>query len=534
MKNSNIHNTPWLISNNLNQLEGIENLSSKILRGIEREALRVNYSGNISNLPHPYELGSSLTNTNITTDYSEALLEIITGTNNSVESLIKELSSIHNFVCNSLNNELLWHNSIPELSSKEDDDIPIAWFGKSNIGMYKYIYRKGLAKRYGKKMQCIAGLHYNFSLNNEILEQLQHKDKNQKNLYYFKLMRNFIRYSWLIVYLFGSTPAMPKDLMRKDINGLINMDDKTVYMPYATSLRVSKIGYYSKVQSTLNVSYNCLEEFLSNLYEAINKPWPEYQDIGTHEKGEWIQLNTNVLQIENEYYSMIRPKCSINNNDRLINNLKHNGVNYIEVRCLDIDLDSAIGINAETCRFLDSFLLFCATEDSPLFLKNEYEEHYENFFNVAYKGREPNLSIKKTGLNITLKQWATELIAKIGDIASILDRGTHENLHYDSVLNQLKKVNNQDLTPSAKIIRNLKDRKISLAEYSLEISKQHSFILKKETDSNHNYYKKNAIKSHDECYALEEKNEMSFNEYVNYLQDNVDKQFNNNSNIIEP
>lgn len=532
MKNSNIHNTPWLISNNINLLQGIRNIPSKILRGIEREALRVSYSGDLSNLPHPHTLGSSLTNKNVTTDYSESLLELITETNNSVESLIKELNSIHNFVYSSLNNEMLWHNSIPELSSKEDNEIPIAWFGKSNMGMYKHLYRKGLARRYGRKMQCIAGLHYNFSLNDEIIEKLNHEEKDQenfKNRCYFNLMRNFIRYSWLIVYLFGSTPALSSDLIGNvNIYNFDEIDSKTVCMPYATSLRVSKLGYYSKVQSTLDISYNCLEEFLSGLYDAIKKPWPEYQNIGTHYEGKWIQLNTNVLQIENEYYSMIRPKCTINNNDRLITSLKHNGVQYVEVRCLDIDLDSATGISAETCRFLDSFLLFCAIEDSPIFLKNEYNEHYENFSNVACRGREPNLLIKKADLQVPLKQWATELLTKIGDVASLLDKETSKNLHCNSVLNQFKKVNDQDLTPSAKILRNLKDRKISLAEYSLEISKGYSSVFKRKIDSDNYKYKLNAIKSHEDFHKLEETSDISFDEYVEFLQNDLNKHFNDN------
>ncbi|AGF48785.1 glutamate--cysteine ligase [Candidatus Kinetoplastidibacterium galati] len=516
---------------NINLLKDIRDLSSKILRGIERESLRVNYSGDLSNLTHPYALGSALTNKNITMDYSEALLELITGTNNSVESLMEELLSIHNFVYSSLDNEMLWHNSIPELSSKKDNDIPIAWFGKSNAGMYKHVYRKGLARRYGRKMQCIAGLHYNFSLNEEIIENLGYKAKDQENLKnqsYFKLMRNFIRHSWLIVYLFGSTPAISRDLIGSNVNikDLEEIDKNTFYMPYATSLRVSKFGYYSKVQSTLDISYNSLEEFLVGLYEAIRKPWPDYQNIGTRYKDEWIQLNTNILQIENEYYSMIRPKCLIDNNDRLINSLKNKGVQYIEVRCLDIDLDSAIGISAETCRFLDAFLLFCATEDSPVFINNEYKEHYENFSNVACRGREPKLLIKKAGSQVPLKQWATEIITKVSDIASLLDKGTHKNLYCDSVLNQLRKINDQDLTPSAMIIKNLRDRKISLAEYSLEISKNYASLLKSERNLNYYKYKENAIKSHEECQELDEKNEINFDEYIKFLQDELNEHFN--------
>src|SRR5690606_13889187 len=136
--------------------------------------------------------------------------------------------------------------------------------------------------------------------------------------------------------------------------------DETLYLPHATSLRMSDLGYQNKAQSDLQLCYNDLETFLARMYAAVTTPWPAYQAIGTHRNGEWIQLNTNVLQIENEYYSNIRPKRSTGRCERPAMALAERGVQYIEVRCLDIDPFAPVGITPVTSRFMDAFLLFCA------------------------------------------------------------------------------------------------------------------------------------------------------------------------------
>src|SRR5690554_2847852 len=138
-----------------------------ILRGIEKEGLRVDAEGALARTPHPTQLGSALTNPSITTDYSEALLELITGTHGSIQSLRGELEDVHRFVASQLQNEFIWNQSMPAILPGEAD-IPIGWYGSSNTGMLKHVYRRGLAERYGKAMQCIAGVHYNFSLPDEL------------------------------------------------------------------------------------------------------------------------------------------------------------------------------------------------------------------------------------------------------------------------------------------------------------------------------------------------------------------------------
>src|SRR5690606_4966686 len=159
---------------------------------------------------------------------------------------------------------------------------------------------------YGKAMQCIAGVHYNFSLPDTLwdvlgVEGTTPEDKRSRG--YLALIRNFTRYSWLLMYLFGASPAVSRSFMRGQDAGLQVLDDETLYLPHATSLRMSDLGYQNKAQSDLQLCYNDLETFLARMYAAVTTPWPAYQAIGTHRNGEWIQLNTNVLQIENEYYS---------------------------------------------------------------------------------------------------------------------------------------------------------------------------------------------------------------------------------------
>ncbi|KAG0774457.1 hypothetical protein G6F22_014041 [Rhizopus arrhizus] len=280
-------------------------------------------------------------------------------------------------------------------------DIPIAWYGKSNTGMLKHVYRRGLAERYGKTMQCIAGVHYNFSLAEDLWSVLDTQPgsvQDRRSRGYIGLIRNFTRYSWLLMYLFGAAPALASDFLRGREHPLERLGDHTLYLPYATSLRMSDLGYQNKAQSQLKLCYNDLDTFLGRLYDAVTQPWPDYQKLGTHRNGEWIQLNTNVLQIENEYYSSIRPKRATGRCERPITALAERGVQYVEVRCLDIDPDSPVGIDANTSRFVDAFLLYCTASDSPFFPANGYcQRSADNFSTVVKEGRKPGLMLDREG-----------------------------------------------------------------------------------------------------------------------------------------
>jgi glutamate--cysteine ligase len=457
-------------------------------RGIERETLRVNRQGTLALTPHPNALGSALTNEQITTDYSESLLEFITSAEHDVATALDELDRIHRFVNDKLDGELLWSQSMPcQLPGEEA--IPIAWYGTSNIGMIKHVYRRGLAVRYGKAMQCIAGLHYNYSLSETLWrvlkadEQSQADDKTFQSESYIALIRNFHRYSWLLMYLFGASPALASDFLRGREHRLQPLSADTLYLPYATSLRMSDLGYQNNAQAGLMPPYNDLDSYMRNLSRAVRQAYPAYEAIGTHRDGEWIQLNTNLLQIENEYYATIRPKRVINSGERPVEALCARGVQYIEVRCMDIDPFEPIGINLQTSRFLDAFLLFCALDDSPLTNLAADHENRENFALTVKEGRRPGLQLHRNGEPITLQAWGLELLEKIQAAADLLDAqlGTSGSAsagnnaqHMQALAAQKAKLLDPTLTPSARVLAALEENGNSFERFGLQQSEKHA------------------------------------------------------------
>ncbi len=468
-------------ANRLKRLEANLPLLARTLRGIEKEGLRVDERGQLSRRPHPAGLGSALTNEHVTTDYSESLLELITGTHADAGSLLAELTDTHRHVYSVLDGELIWNQSMPA-TLPDEADIPIAWYGTSNTGMLKHVYRRGLAERYGKTMQCIAGVHYNYSLPDDIWEMLDTapgSTQDRRSRGYIGLIRNFTRYSWLLMYLFGAAPALARDFLRGHDHPLQALDAGTLYLPHATSLRMSDLGYQNKAQSQLKLCYNDLETFLGRLYDAVTQPWPEYQKIGTHRNGEWIQLNTNVLQIENEYYSSIRPKRTTGRCERPITALAERGVQYVEVRCLDIDPYSPVGIDAATTRFMDAFLLFCAASDSPFFPASGYcQRSVDNFATVVKEGRKPGLMLDRDGQPIGLAQWGAELLDRIAPYAALYDAALGGDAYAQAVQAQRGKLADPGSTPSARLVAELKDSGASFLEYSLALSRKHAETLR--------------------------------------------------------
>ena len=454
-----------------------------ILRGIEKEGLRVDEQGKLALTPHPSQLGSALTHPKITTDYAEALLELITETHGNVTSLREELCAIHRFVAGKLNNEMIWNQSMPPLLPPEPD-IPIAWYGPSNTGMLKHVYRRGLAERYGKAMQCIAGVHYNFSLPDEFWTVLNTDGQGIEQIRsrgYLALIRNFTRYSWLLMYLFGASPAVSENFLLNRPHQLERLDADTFYLPYATSLRMSDLGYNNKAQSELELCYNDIETFLKRMHDAVTTPWAPYQKIGTHRGEQWIQLNTNLLQIENEYYSSIRPKRAVERGERPSAALAARGVQYIEVRCLDIDPECPIGISAETCAFMDTFLLFCATEDSPMFPNNGFcRDSSDNFSVVAKRGREPGLTLIRQNKSVPLANWGHELLERMAPYAEMLDNAYKTNLHKQGLQAQKIKLDDANETPSGRLLKTLKESGQSLQAFTLAQSKRHHETLARE------------------------------------------------------
>ena len=243
-----------------------------VRRGIEKESLRVRPDGRLADTPHPRALGSALTHPNITTDFSESQLELITGAHDSVDVTLEELERIHQVVYQALpKDEMLWCASMP-CGLPADDAIPLGRYGTSNVGRAKTVYRSGLSHRYGRRMQAISGIHYNWSI------------PGRTNEHYFALMRTFRRHAWLLFYLFGASPAVCASFVEGRKHELKELKPGTMHLPHATSLRMGRLGYQSDAQSSIAVSFNTLEDYGASLQEALTRPYEPYEKIGLKDK----------------------------------------------------------------------------------------------------------------------------------------------------------------------------------------------------------------------------------------------------------
>lgn len=447
-------------------------LSGVGLRGVEREALRVDRAGRLARTPHPQVLGSALTHPNITTDYSEALIELVSSAHASTDDLMHELDLVHRFVQQGLGEETLWSASMPaELPSEAE--IPIAWYGNSHIGMLKHVYRRGLAVRYGKAMQCIAGIHYNFSLPESWWELLGREEgstlsaRDEQSARYIALIRNFHRRAWLLMFLFGASPALSTDFLQGRPHQLQEIGPNTLALPHATSLRMSDLGYQNKAQTGLIPPYNSLEEYMTGMARAVRMPWPEYEALGLRRDGEWIQISTNVLQIENEYYASIRPKRITRSGERPLQALCERGVQYVEVRCIDVDPFEPSGISASTARFLDVFLTTCALADSPSSTAAGFEECRLNFASAVREGRRPDLQLQRDGQPISLRDWSLQLLDEMQPVAQWLDAKAGSDVHQQALRTQLARIQAPQELPSARVAQAIQDAGASFHRFAL-------------------------------------------------------------------
>lgn len=451
-----------------------------INRGIEKESLRITAKGTLAQTPHPSQLGSALTHSSITTDYSEALLEFITPVSNSIDSSLQLLEDIHSFVYQKIGDEVLWSASMPCIMSG-DDNIPVAQYGSSNVARMKTVYRYGLGHRYGRLMQAIAGIHYNFSMPQTYWDHAWQAagSPGERQDYiserYLGLIRNFRRYSWLLIYLFGASPAVCSSFLRgRDHHGLQAFDDesKSLYLPYGTALRMGGLGYNSDTQKQLNVCYNSLGYYVDTLSSAIKQRHPAYADIPFGQEGNYQQLNDSLLQIENEFYSSIRPKRVANSGETPLCALVRGGIEYIEVRCVDLNPFSPVGLDAQQIRFLDTFLLYCLLQESPPCDDEEQAAQAANMDAVVNTGRQPGLQLNNGNENVPLVDWSNQLLRAMNPIAELLDT-THETRDYSASLNnQLAKVADPELTPSARILREMRERKLPFFRLAMAYSKE--------------------------------------------------------------
>ena len=494
---------------------------NSITHGIEKESLRVDSRGRIAMTQHPSGLGSPLTHDFITTDFSEALIEFITPVFTDPTSSLKYLEDIHRFLYSQLEDgELLWTSSMPCII-EQDDQVPLAQYGTSNIGKLKTLYRSGLGHRYTRAMQTIAGIHYNFSLPDDFWQLLHSSLSSNQDLQdfkteqYFNLIRNFRRYSWLLIYLFGASPAICKSFIKdKTDHGLDRFDNYTYHMPYGTSLRMGDLGYTSDAQTDLFVSYDSLDEYIAGMRDAIQSPYAPYADIDKTST-EHQQINSNILQIENEFYSTIRPKRVSKNGERPIHSLKNGGVEYIEVRCLDLNPFLLIGIDETQINFLNAFLLFCLLRKSPPSSKVEYKEIQHNFSSVVSEGRKPGLNLAQNGKAISLTDWAEEILQESLEVANLLDSTCTISSYQDAVKEQLAKIADSDLTPSAQVLATMREKQMPYSPFALKQSQESAeYLHNKLSNESLDKFKKITEKSNRDREQLEQSDILSFDDFL--------------------
>ncbi|BFM13974.1 glutamate--cysteine ligase [Maricurvus nonylphenolicus] len=454
---------------------------SRVYKGLEKESLRVTPEGTLAQSAHPESLGSALTHPRITTDYSEALLEFITSPTDSTEDLLQELDRIQAYTYRQLGDELLWGASMPCMLGV-DSDIPVAQYGSSNPGRMKTVYRLGLGERYGRVMQTIAGIHYNFSVSDEFWQFWHEREgredslQDYKNRRYFDLIRNFRRNFWLLLYLFGASPAVCRSFVKGREHQLqpFGEDEHSLHLPYATSLRMGNLGYQSSAQNSLVVNYNDLDTYLQTLCEAITSPHETYQGIGLkNAEGDYHQLNTSLLQIENEFYSTIRPKRTAKSGETALSALHNRGVEYIEVRCIDINPYEPLGINAEQVNFLDAFLYYCLLVGSPETDCEKYRRSLENQRLMVEEGRDPAMRLLSAAGEQSAAQWGHALLDDIARAAALLD-STYGTSHYsEAVEAQRAKLDDPSLVPSARILADMKDSGQTFYGLAMSLAGEH-------------------------------------------------------------
>ncbi len=491
-----------------------------ITRGYERECLRVDANGQLATTAHPAALGSKLTHPWITTDYAEALLEFITPPSQDPAFPLDFLRDIHRFSAQQLGNELMWAGSMPCVLGN-DKDIAIADYGSSNAARFKTVYREGLGLRYGRKMQTISGAHYNWSLPDEFWATLKDccaaagSTQDFVSDRYFGLIRNFLRFGWLIPYLFGASPAVSESFLQGRKSDLQELFPGTLYGPHATSLRMSDLGYQNRAQAQLHVSFNSLAEYTQALETAIRTPDPYYEEIGVRDGEHWKQLNANLLQIENEFYAGIRPKRIGKHGERPAQALQKYGVEYVEVRLFDLNPFVDIGITPDQGTFADVLLLMCLFRESPPITAREQSENDENKNRVVNRGRQPDLHLLAHNREQPFRPLAHELFDDMQPFAEMLDAAYGGDRYSATMQNLRTRIDHPDTTPSAKVLSEIREQG-GFFKHAMHLAKQHTAGLQAQSldEATKARFIASVHESHQKQQQLEVHEQGSFEDFV--------------------
>lgn len=510
------------------QSSGFAKSLTQIKRGVEREGLRIKPSGALSQAEHPKVLGSALAHESITTDFSESLLEFITPPAESSQTTVEQLNDIHKFVLSKLDNELLWPMSMPCFID-DDNGIPIANFGSSNVGKMKQVYRIGLKNRYGSMMQAISGVHFNFSLSADFWKQwaqLHNTSPSQQQIDadYFALIRNYRRTCWLIPYLFGASPALCSSFLKGKEHKLPfkKVGKGTYYMPYATSLRMSDLGYTNAEQSSLEICYNELDNYVRLLRDAMQRPSTRFSQYAAGEEGHWQQLSHNILQIENELYAPIRPKQPTQAMEKPSDALVRRGISYIEVRALDINPFDPNGIDQQQMDFLDVYLVTCLLMPSEELTLETIATARDNMNKVVLEGRDPELTLNHQGNEVTMLNWAAELFDKFEQVAAIFDNAYDTQNYTTAVAVERAKLADPAKTPSGQIMDMLLKDDADNSALGLLLAKEYAQAYAKldYTHQNENDFQELAKSSLQAQKKIEDADEEDFETFIrNYFNE---------------
>lgn len=498
-----------------------------MLRGIERESLRTEANGLLSQQAHPARLGAALTHPHITTDYSEALLEFITPPKASIPEAFHFLKNLHHFTYQNLpEGERLWPLSMPCMLDDDEEKIPLAQYGNSNIGLFKTLYRYGLGIRYGRRMQTISGVHYNLSFPDQLFIALQQQetDADLKALFlqdyrshrYFGLIRNFIRFIPMVMYVLGASPTVCRCFVTNRQHHLEPLGTGTFYLPNATALRMGRLGYQNSSQRQLGINYNHLPDYLTGMQKAVRTPYPEFEALGLDdEHGQPIQINDHVLQIENEYYSLIRPKQVPQAGETPSQALASRGVAYVELRAVDVNPYSPIGINEDSAGFLETLALYCLLLDSPKISEAEQDLIEYNQAKVVDAGRSAELILKSLDGDFNFKDWMSEHLSAMQPLATLLDATHQTSIYQNAIAVMQNRVKDAEQTLSAQMLKQTIDAGSTL-KFGAQLAEQHQKFYEslQLDDEVQKTLTELAVQSLNEQKQLERQSEISFAEYL--------------------
>lgn len=435
--------------------------------GLELESQRVTADGKLALTPHPEIFGSKTENSRITTDFSESQIEMVTPVFQTADEVYASLDSIRREVESGIGDELLWPLSMPP-GLPDEDMIPVARFEDTDEGREKEAYRNGLANRYGKKMQMISGIHYNFSLSGELVDFLY--EKSGKALIrtefadglYFALTRNFLRYRWLLIYLFGASPgcdATYYPVIQREL-AIVHRCCPCCrskigdYTRHATSLRVSRFGYANEIQGKHSIFFNSLEEYTGKIRKMTE---------------------TGLLQKESEFYSPIRLKQNLRKGETQLSALTERGIEYLEIRILDLDPFETLGIGLRQLRFMQVFLLYCMMEENRSITSRELKKINSNHHLTALFGRNKDLYLHDySGGMVSLRAAGERIFEGLKRIAALMDQGNGDNRYLSAVGAEYRKLGETALLPSERIFTEMREYKEGFRKFGIRRSMENS------------------------------------------------------------